>query len=116
MASTIDKLKNRALSALSHERQDLEAQKVALEKRQELALRRLRAYTMSKEHPESTGWLQTPQDIAETRRRLEVALTNEEVLLKLIDEVRAVKDALTVQAFALHAARCTDQFEGMDEG
>lgn len=105
----LSNLQGRAMSLLSHERALLENEIAELEKRKQLALRRLKGYSneMTSEKSDSNQhtWLSLPSDITTMRTRLQKSCTDEETLLTLVQEVRQKRSELLEEAIRIYASR-----------
>lgn len=109
LTAALSNLQGRAMSLLSHERTLLENEIDELEKRKQLALRRLKGYnnemTSEKSDSNQHSWLSLPSDITTMRIRLRKSCTDEETLLKLVQEVRQKRSELLEEAIRIYASR-----------
>lgn len=85
-------------------RASLEAQLLDLEKRQDLAKRRLAGYAAD-QTGNQTLWLGTPSQIIAMKQRLQKACTDDDELMALVKDVREKREALTDQALNHYAER-----------
>lgn len=90
--------------AQASRRASLEAQLLELEKRQDLAKRRLAGFTAERTG-KRTLWLGTPAQIIHMKQRLQRACADNDELMAIVKEVREKREALTNQAFDHYAKR-----------
>lgn len=84
------------------QRASLETQLVELEKRRDLARRRLAGYAADQAGNQKV-WLGTPSQIVGMKQRLHQACTDTEQLLAIVNEVREKREVLTNQALNHYA-------------
>lgn len=90
--------------AQASRRASLEAQLVELEKRQDLAKRRLAGLTVERTGS-TTLWLGTPAQIIHMKQRLQRACADNDELMAIVKEVREKRETLTNQAFDHYTKR-----------
>lgn len=93
---------------LLREKEELEVRKADLLGRKTLAIKRLRAAKLAEGSATDIGacsWLSSPGDIARMRDDLCVASESEEMLIKLVEQVRNVRERVLVQALCIYRDR-----------
>lgn len=85
-------------------RAQLEQELAELNERRSLAERRLSAY-QAEQSGAPREWLGTPSEITAMRVRLSAASTDNDQVMKLVDDLRQKRDSITNEALRLYAAK-----------
>ncbi|PXF41997.1 hypothetical protein BWQ96_08304 [Gracilariopsis chorda] len=95
---------------LLREKEELEARKADLLRRKALAIKRLLSAKVAEGSAvdgEPCSWLSDPADIAKMRHDLCAASESDELLMKLVEQVRNIRERMLEQALSIYRDRAS---------